>query len=184
MIIPQRAKVLAALPLIHAAQTAIPICPPSGPWLPRPTALAQSAFFRLATDSLARQINRALEGEIEAGWPVANTSFSISVVSSDDPTEGNSLWEYHHLAEANVNGTRDVNGDSQYLIGSISKLISELLFLRVGIDMDQKITDFLPELDNESSLIRWNEISLAALSEHLSGIPPNCRLSQRSNKLD
>jgi hypothetical protein len=50
----------------------------------------------------------------------------------------------------------------------------------VGIDKDKKITEFLPELDDNSSLIPWNEISLAALSEHLSGIPPNCELSWAS----
>jgi hypothetical protein len=174
---PESAKMLAALALVPMASAIASICAPSGPWFPRPTALKHSAILRSATDNLTSLINNTLNGEIEAGWPISNASFSISIVSSDDCEAGRPIWEYHHRAEANTNGTRLINGDSQYLIGSVSKLISELLFLRVGIDMNKKITEFLPELDDNSSLIPWNEISLAALSEHLSGIPPNCELS-------
>lgn len=174
MIWPQTAKVLAALPLISLATAATPICPPNGPWIPRPTDLGKSAILRSATHKLTGLIDDALKGKIEAGWPVKNASFSISLVSSDDHVDGRSIWEYHHRAEANTKGPRYINGDSQYLIGSISKMISELLFLRVGINMDQKITEFLPELGDDSSLIPWKEISLAALAEHLSGMPPNC----------
>lgn len=175
MIFLQPTKMLATLFIIEAGRAVSAICPPSGPWLPQPTALDRFHSFQSATESLERQIKDALKGEIEAGWPVANASFSISVVSSDDLEDGRPLWEYHHLAEANINGTKRVDGDSQYLIGSVSKLISELVFLKTGIDMDEKITEFLPELDDDSSFIKWNQISLNSLATHLSGMPPNCK---------
>jgi CubicO group peptidase (beta-lactamase class C family) len=175
MIYLQLTKVLATLSIIEASRAVRAICPPSGPWLPEPTALGRFHSFSSATENLERQIKGALKGEIEAGWPVANASFSISVVSSDDLVDGRPLWEYHHLAEANINGTKQVDGDSQYLIGSVSKLISELVFLKAGIDMDEKITEFLPELEDDSSFIKWNQISLNSLATHLSGIAPNCK---------
>lgn len=152
-------------------------CPPDGPLLPRPTALANSVFVQNATRQLQTSIDEALTGQIRAGWSVENTSFSIGSVSVDEPS-GQSIWEYHHRGSANVNGTKVVDGNTQYLVGSISKLISDLLVLRTGIDLNTSITEYLPELSNSSSIIHWENITLALLADHLSGIPPNYGFSE------
>jgi CubicO group peptidase (beta-lactamase class C family) len=150
-------------------------CPPDGPLLPRPQNLPSSAVVQNATAEFQATIDQALTGKIRAGWAVENASFSIGLISADDPAP---IWEYHHRASANVNGTEKVDGDTQYLVGSISKLITALLALRTEVDLEAPVTEYLPQLSNESSVISWDNITLLALADHLSGIPPNYGFSE------
>lgn len=87
--------------------------PIDGPLLPRPTALSESTIVRSATEQLNSLLDSAISGDIVAGWPVQNTSFSIALVSLDKPKQDVS-WEYHHRAVENVDGAKVVDGDSQY----------------------------------------------------------------------
>lgn len=150
-------------------------CPPDGPLLPRPTGLGSSVVLQNATRQLQKTIDQALVGQIRAGWPVENTSFSIGLISADSPAP---IWSYHQLGSGNTNGTKHIDGDTQYLVGSISKLITDLLVLRTGIDLDTSITQYLPKLLNDTSVIEWGNITLSALADHLSGIPPNSGFSE------
>ncbi|PGH12652.1 hypothetical protein AJ79_04150 [Helicocarpus griseus UAMH5409] len=152
-------------------------CPVDGPVLPRPTNLSKSKHIRAVTENLSTALDSAIDGEAKAGWDVKNASFSLAFVSPHDDEfgaeGGQPLWEYHHLAEGNTKGTKSLNGDSQYLIGSISKLFSNLILLKSGLNLEDSVTKYLPELKNDSSPVRWENITLASLGEHLSGIPPN-----------
>ncbi|PGG95176.1 hypothetical protein GX51_08316 [Blastomyces parvus] len=152
-------------------------CPVEGPLLPRPTNLSQSKHIKAATEKLKTALDSAIAGDTKAGWDVKNVSFSLAFVSPNGHNDGDGrsrpLWEYHHLAEGNVNGTKIVDGDSQYLIGSISKVFSNLILMKSGINLEDPITKYLPELKSKTSPIRWENITLASLGEHLSGIPPN-----------
>jgi CubicO group peptidase (beta-lactamase class C family) len=149
-------------------------CRPEGPVVPRPGKLDESPRFQEATANFTATLERALRGNITAGWPVENVSFSIAVVSVDQEDPAVPIWEYHHLAAKAVNGTKTVDRDSQYLIGSISKVISDILLKKSGLDIDQPVTKWLPGLAANSSHITWNEITLRALASSLSGAPPNC----------
>ncbi|EFR01825.1 beta-lactamase [Nannizzia gypsea CBS 118893] len=157
-----------------APSVSSPGCVPSGALLPRPTDLGQSQYIKDATKSLSQSLDDAVSGKIKAGWDVANTSFSVALVSPNggDPRTG-ILWEYHHLGEKNVNGTKHLDGDSQYLIGSVSKVFSDLLLLKSNVDLHDPVAKYLSQLKNESSPIDWGNISLLSLSEHLSGTPAN-----------
>jgi CubicO group peptidase (beta-lactamase class C family) len=147
------------------------LCPVDGPLLPRPRGLSYSSYLQEATQKLSNSIQSALNGSIESGWAISNTSFSLGLVSLDS-TEP--LWQYHHRGSANTNGSNIVDGDSQYLIGSISKLFSDLVFLRTGIDHNTPVTDYLPQLRHQNSKINWEDITIGSFADHLSGIPPNC----------
>ncbi|KAK0111461.1 hypothetical protein ONS95_001817 [Cadophora gregata] len=146
-------------------------CPPSGPLLPRPTTLHTSPAIQIATKNLTSFFDSAVSGNLQAPWVVPNVSFSIAVVSLDTPDAQTPLWEYHHLASGNVDGTKNVDGDSQYLIGSISKLVTGLILLRTGLRVDDPVTKYLPELESADSPVRWENITLGSLGDHLSGIP-------------
>jgi actin-related protein 6 len=145
-------------------------CHPEGPILPKPTALTESPIFKAAAANLTETLNAAISGSITAGWPVNNVSFSLAVVSAD---EKKPVWEYHHLAPANTRGTKKLDGDSQYLVGSISKVFTSYVLLKSGMDLDVSVTEFLPALDGESS-IRWKDMSLRMLASYLGGVPANC----------
>ncbi|KAF3481769.1 beta-lactamase [Arthroderma uncinatum] len=159
--------------------TSNPACVPSGALLPHPTDLSQSEYIKDATKYLSKSLDDAIAGKIKSGWDVANTSFSIALVSpngglEDEGLKTGILWEYHHLGEKNVNGTKHLDGDSQYLVGSVSKVFSDLLLLKSDIDLYDPITKYLPQLKGSgSSPIDWDSITLMSLSEHLSGIPAN-----------
>jgi actin-related protein 6 len=166
----------AALPflLLISSGLAALSCRPDGPVVPHPRNLGRSQFFQDATANLTTILNGAVSGEIKAGWAVENVTFSLAVVSTDQADPGSPVWEYHHLADRTVNGTKEVDRDSQYLIGSVSKVISDFLLRKSGLDLDLPVTKWVPGLADNSSLISWNNVSLRALASHLSGTPPNC----------
>jgi CubicO group peptidase (beta-lactamase class C family) len=150
-------------------------CHPEGPIVPRPEHVAKSKSFQAALKKLTGTLDDATSGKIKPGWDTSNVSMSVSVVSLDQEASNVPLWEYHHLASGNVNGTKAINRNSQYLIGSVSKIISDAILLRSDLNIDDPITKYLPKLSNSSSLIQWDNITLRALASHLSGIPPNCQ---------
>lgn len=165
-------RVLPALIIHTFLRLGIASCPPYGPLLPRPTAIATSKGIQRALANLTDSLNAALAGRIEAGWHVPNTSFSIALVAHDDKVAGEPAWEFHHRGSANVQGVDVVDGNSQYLIGSVSKLLSDILLQRTGLSTSKPVTDWLPELKKQSR-IEWESITLDSLGNHLAGIPPN-----------
>lgn len=148
-------------------------CCPEGPVLPSPTALNKSPIFQAAATNLTDTLNAALSGSITAGWPIENVSFSVAVVSADQDDPGVPIWEYHHLAAANTKGTMELDRDSQYLIGSITKVFTDYLLLKSGVDLDTPVTEYLPGLDGESK-IQWRDVTLRMLASYLGGSPANC----------
>ncbi|KAG5763731.1 hypothetical protein H9Q72_008192 [Fusarium xylarioides] len=147
-------------------------CRPEGPVLPRPTALTKSPIFQVAAANLTETLNAALSGSIAAGWPTNNVSFSLAVVSADQEEPGVPIWEYHHLAAANTKGTKKLDRDSQYLIGSITKVFTDYLLLNSGMDLDASVTEYLPGLGGKSK-IQWRDVSLRMLASYLGGTPAN-----------
>ncbi|KAF5659961.1 beta-lactamase 3 [Fusarium denticulatum] len=147
-------------------------CRPEGPVLPRPTALTNSPIFQAAANNLTESLNAALSGSITAGWPTNNVSFSLAVVSADQDDPGVPIWEYHHLAAANTKGTKKLDRDSQYLIGSITKVFTGYLLLKSGMDLDAPVSEYLLGLDGKSK-IQWRDVSLRMLASYLGGTPAN-----------
>lgn len=146
-------------------------CPITGPLLPSPKALSTSPFVLDAGRRLKELLDSALTGSIEAGWQTNITSFSIILTD----TEEGSLWEYHHTASGNVNSTKNVDGDTQFMIASITKVFTDLALLKAGLNLDDPITKYLPELASSTSPIKWKDITLRALGNHMAGIPQTCR---------
>lgn len=149
-------------------------CRPESPVLPRPTALAKSPIFQAAAANLTETLNAALSGSIAAGWPIENVSFSLAVVGAGQGDPGVPIWEYHHLAAANTKGTKKLDRASQYLIGSITKVFTDYVLLKSGMDLDAPVTEYLPELDGKSK-IQWRDVSLRMLASYLGGTPANCK---------
>ncbi|KAL8347443.1 hypothetical protein RB601_003117 [Gaeumannomyces tritici] len=170
---------LLALLMLLAQQAAADLsCRPQGPIVPPPLDLDASPAFRLAADRLAQALDGAVNGSIPAGWAAENGSFSVALVSVGQRDPKVPLWEYHHLARGNVRGTRRLDRDSQYLIGSISKVVTGAVVIRSGLHADDPVTKYLPQLSSPSSPISWGNITLGHLGSQLSGIPPNFGFSE------
>ncbi|KAJ6784101.1 hypothetical protein PWT90_10691 [Aphanocladium album] len=146
-------------------------CRPDGPVLPKPARLGDAATFRHAAVGLAHTFDAMSSGRIDVPWPVENVSFSVAVVSADQK-DSTPLWQYHHRAEANVEGTEKVDADSQYLIGSISKLITDYILLVSGMDLDVPVTQYLPNLSGSKGM-DWDSITLRMMASHTAGVPTN-----------
>ncbi|KAF3097191.1 hypothetical protein TWF569_002931 [Orbilia oligospora] len=151
-----------------------PRCAVEGALLPRPRNLCNHPAFKSATSKLSAYFNAAISGNISAGFNTINTSFAVAFVSLDHSNSANKpIYTYTHLSSANKEGTKEIDGDSQFLIGSISKLFSDVVLLKSGVDLDHKVTKYLPELRKKESLIRWEDVTLRDLGEHLAGMGPN-----------
>ncbi|EPS39734.1 hypothetical protein H072_6481 [Dactylellina haptotyla CBS 200.50] len=150
-------------------------CAVEGALLPRPTAVSSHPAFKCASENLKGYFDAALAGKITAGFDTKNTSFAISLVSLQPgwPRPNKPIWTYTHLSPNNVKGTKKVAGDSQWLVGSVSKMFTDIVLLKSGVNVRDKITKYLPALNSTESLIDWNEITLEDLGDHLAGIPPN-----------
>ncbi|KAL2853056.1 beta-lactamase/transpeptidase-like protein [Aspergillus pseudodeflectus] len=135
-------------------------CPPDGPLIPRLTDLVNSKYTLDVAKDLNARLNSTVKGEIEAGWIVENVSFSLALVSPYGPSGSDD------------NGVTEVNGDTQYPIGSVSKVFSDLMLLESGLDLQAPVTDFLPQLSSPRSRILWEDITLEMLADHLAGIAP------------
>jgi CubicO group peptidase (beta-lactamase class C family) len=146
-------------------------CPITGPLLPSPKTLSTSPFVLDAGRRLKELLDSALTGSIEAGWQTNVTSFSIILTDTGEVP----LWEYHHTASGNVNSTKNVDGDTQFMIASITKAFTDLALLKAGLNLDDPITKYLPELASSTSPIKWKDITLRALGNHMAGIPQTCR---------
>ncbi|KAI9896740.1 hypothetical protein N3K66_008912 [Trichothecium roseum] len=175
--------------VLPALASAALTCRPEGPVLPKPrlTSLDASKLLSEAAANLTATLDDALSGAIVAGWDTRNVSFSLALVSADQHAlseEGGKgggkggvpLWEYHHLASANERGTREVGKDSRYLVGSVSKLVSDHVLLRSGVDARRPVTDWLPGL--AGSAFGWEGVSLEMLASHLAGAPTNYGFSE------
>ncbi|KAF4983699.1 hypothetical protein FZEAL_915 [Fusarium zealandicum] len=164
---------------IHSLSLALPLdlsnfkCCPEGPVLPRPTAISDSPVFKEAAANLTQTLDAAVSVSTTSGWLVDNVSFSMIVISASQDKSGVPIWEYHHLASANDKGTKYLNRDSQYLIGSVSKVITEYVLLKSDVDSDSPVTKFLPRLNDSESLVPWGEVSLRMLVSYLGGTPAN-----------
>ncbi|KAF3187503.1 hypothetical protein TWF225_004210 [Orbilia oligospora] len=151
-----------------------PRCAVEGALLPRPRNFCNHPAFKSATSKLSAYFNAAVSGNISAGFNTINTSFAVAFVSLDHSNSANKpIYTYTHLSPANKEGTKEIDSDSQFLIGSISKLFSDVVLLKSGVDLDHKVTKYLPELRKKESLIRWEDVTLRDLGEHLAGMGPN-----------
>ncbi|KAK8047495.1 beta-lactamase-like 1 [Apiospora saccharicola] len=170
-----------ALLLTQSTTVAIPDCPFPGPVFPKPTKLASSETFQSVLSNLTDTF-KARDRE-----PANNpngTSWSVQVFSVSDDDANKPLWEYHHsapsLATAGTGGVKEVDGDTIYRLGSLTKIFTILTFLVEAGDgyWNTPVTKFVPELAlladkyqyDPVMNVDWASITLGELASHTAGI--------------
>ncbi|TVY40923.1 Beta-lactamase-like protein [Lachnellula subtilissima] len=159
------------------SDAATPNCPLLGPVFPKPrnittNSVMQAAFANFTSFLQGR--DAAIEGQMN--------SYSLEVFSADDQDTSAFTW-YHtatNLPSFNSTGVTEVDGDSVYRIGSLTKLFSMYTFLIEAGDYywNAPITDFVSELQviaanksgNALTKVSWNDITIGALASHLAGL--------------
>jgi hypothetical protein len=187
----------AGVAYVAAAATA-KWCPPLGPVFTPPTGLAEHPLMRAALENLTVQLDAYTAGRNGSGVKgryAANTTYSsVGIRFVDDPR---TLFEHHHMptpggANDTTTATRNSRGltakldaDSVYRMASVSKVFTVLLLLlqEDKLSLGDPVTKYLPELaaaaaagGNRTTVesVNWNDVTLGALTDSLSGIPYAC----------
>lgn len=131
--------------------TVLSLCPPPGAILPPPSLEPNTSNFSISevlfTNSTSVQVQ--------------NTSFAIQASIGDTI-----VFQYEHSAPG-----REVNQslfDTKIRIASATKLITALALelSKDKIDLDDPITKFIPELNEEW----YGDVTISSLTDHTSGL--------------
>jgi hypothetical protein len=160
------------LSLVTAAVSAqAKICPLAGAVYPVPSQLGSSDTFTKASETFQDELSKAFDSESIYG-PLGNdTTFSVEVYSLGEE----SLLSHHYNAPAlPAAGVEEVDSDTVYRVGSISKLLTTYLYLiNAGFESwNDPITKYvaLKGGDNPIDSVAWDEVTVGALISHLSGM--------------
>ncbi|KAF8862796.1 hypothetical protein BDZ45DRAFT_670938 [Acephala macrosclerotiorum] len=176
MFLPNFFSVLTTLTFLQPTHATIQHYSLLSPDLPPPRKPSNSNALQAALTSIQTAISSAIStGNTTYGLlDTTSTSFSIDIFFQHEPE---SLFTYHYNAPGLINstdGVKEIDSDSFYRIGSISKLLTVYIFLiTVGdASFNEPITKFIPELAQYAAQTSTpnNEIDITAWS-HLGGIP-------------
>lgn len=154
--------------------------PLAGPDFPAPSHLGSSATLQAAIKKFEVYLN-----DKSSELKTEDTAFAVALFSS---RENATLYENYYTPPADV-GVKEVDRDSVFRIGSISKVITVWAFLIAAGDeyFSDPVTKHIPELaelvskssetDEDPSVVyddidnvRWEDITLGQLASHGAGI--------------
>ena len=172
------------------------LCPIQGPAFPAPKDVASSSTFTQAKNQLLNTLDKAIHASNTTevlGIDPDSISFSLQVFNTkkDQP-----LLEYYHTAPSIQNstvGVSEVDADTVFRIGSVSKLWTVLMLLieKGDASFSEPVAKYVPELrdaaielkqnvtmrDDEIDHLRWDEVTLGELASHMAGAIRECTLS-------
>ncbi|RTE78486.1 hypothetical protein BHE90_007024 [Fusarium euwallaceae] len=150
-------------------------CPPLGPVLPPPKQPSQHPAVKAAIEGI---IN-SLEAQT-SGFNYSAVSVGVQSIYEDTP-----FLDFHHTppSPASKRGAKEVDAGTVYRLGSVSKLFTVLAALKLAEDgvlsMDDPVGRWIPELsghesdtesEDELDRIEWQDVTVADVAAHLSGI--------------
>ena len=155
-------------------------CPPLGPVLLAPRSPGQNPTVKQATDALKTKLNNDINAKFKAS--------AVSIAAKSLHEDG-LLFNYHFTPPTLSGlGTKSIDENTMYRVGSISKLMPVLALLRHGnVSFEDPITKYIPGLKNGAGItgVRstpWKEITVGALASHLSGLGSDCEFHPKSGK--
>jgi hypothetical protein len=172
----------AALPLSSAKAN----CPLYGPLFPRPTNLLQNPVI----DSVGATLKDIFFKYIDNDTTVGANSFSYAVevfTGSEDKPLWSHYWTAPSLKESNTSGVTNVDTNTVFRIGSVTKIFTVLTFLATVGDgiWNDPLTKHLPEIEeiakkgSESPIFTpdWDSITVGSLASQTSGLIRDCKPS-------
>jgi hypothetical protein len=171
---------LAQLPLGSTA----PNCPLIGPEFPPPQHLSDHPIWKSALANITAIFQYIDDSNITG---IDKFSYSLQVFSTNPGQP--ILWERHRTAKdvpTNTTGVKQVDEDTVYRLGSVTKVFTVLAFLaEVGdVHWNQPIIQYIPELAKYSSKsssfdsvkdTAWDDITIGSLASQVSGLGRDCR---------
>ncbi|KAJ5160438.1 Beta-lactamase-related protein [Penicillium canariense] len=152
-------------------------CPIFGPAFPAPTELGSDPIFVAATQNLTAQLKQGIESGALSG-----NSISVQIFSGSDSYSAYSLFHTDDSVRNGSVGVREVNDDTVFRIGSISKLWTMLLYMtfKGTRHFGEPVSKYVPELRNpyngseqvdQIDYVNWDEVTIGELASHQAGIP-------------
>lgn len=177
--------VLVGLARTQTSDAVLYPCPFQGLTYPRPTNIADASAITAAIQNTTTYVEEALGGGLVDN---KSTAFSLTGFSTSDP-DAVPFYTYHHTAPAIANGSfgvRQVDSETVYRLGSISKVITvyTLLVADGFKHFQSSISQFLPRLSGHGTeaitTTDWDDITLQSLASHMGGIGTECEPLQRN----
>lgn len=154
-------------------------CPVGSATYPKPTGIANASIIQAAIKNTTSVVEQALSAGLIDN---EETAFSLLAFSTSDP-DSTPFYTYHRtppiLANTTV-GVKEVNSNTVYRLGSISKIITvyTLLVADGFKNFQSTINQFVPRLSGhgteEITSTDWDDITLQALASHMGGIGTEC----------
>jgi CubicO group peptidase (beta-lactamase class C family) len=117
---------------------------------------------------------------LEAGLKKQTSGYKTSAVSIGVKSlhERKQLLNWHHTPPVYSGiGTEEVDENTIYRVGSVSKVFAALVALQnADIDLDASVLEYIPELRDPSNSTNgvaatpWEDVTVRSLMNHLSGI--------------
>lgn len=160
-------------------------CPIYGLGYPKPNNLFGYDGIRGAAAALDLVFGQYIDNANNTGSDKFSYSVEVFAASEQKPLWSH-YWTAKNLATMNTTGTKTVDGDTVYRIGSLTKIFTMLTFLaEVGdASWNEPIAKFIPEIaamaaegpDTSHSLTSpdWGAITIGALASQISGLMRDC----------
>lgn len=163
--------------VLGGATTAAKPCPPLGPILPPAEGpLSLNAGIQHAAKNLTLAFNQLMASG-------NTTSVAVQMTSLSDVSP---LFEFFHTAPTvNRTGADSVTPQTQFRLGSVTKLFTVLAMLLHDkyFDWRTTISHYVPELldhkvsrTNDGFPVRWEHVTLDSLASQLGGIPRDSKV--------
>ncbi|KAI0867700.1 beta-lactamase/transpeptidase-like protein [Hypoxylon argillaceum] len=161
----------------HAKQN----CPLYGLGYPKPTNLFAYDGIRNAAAALDSVFDRYIDNANNTRSDQFSYSVEVFAASEEAPLWSHA-WTATNLATMNTTGTKAVDGDTVFRIGSLTKIFTLLTFLaEVGdASWNEPVAKFVPEIaalaaaagDTSHSLTSpdWGAITIGSLASQISGL--------------
>ncbi|GLI75995.1 hypothetical protein PoHVEF18_004261 [Penicillium ochrochloron] len=164
--------VYSAFMVVLGGTTAAKPCPPLGPILPP---VADPLSLNIDIQQAAKHLTTAFNKLMASG---NTTSVAVQMTSLSDASP---LFEFFHTAPTvNRTGAQLVTPQTQFRLGSVTKLFTVLAMLLHEKEFDwmTPISHHIPELlshkasaEYDGFPVRWEHVSLDSLASQLGGIP-------------
>ncbi|KAF4771210.1 hypothetical protein HAV15_012570 [Penicillium sp. str.  len=151
-------------------------CPLLGPAFPAPTALSEDPTFL----SKAEELTSKLNGAIEDG-SLPSISFAVQVFSSEEDDSAFGFYHTDDPIKVGSVGVQEVDENTVFRIGSISKLWTMFLFMTLGGTryFHEPVSKYVPELQTRYSTaqtkdkinyLQWRDVTIGELASHQAGL--------------
>jgi len=166
-------------------------CPPLGAILPAPQSPSSSTHL---APSIAN-LTSLLDATLAAHYNDSAVAIAVQSIHEDAP-----LFTYYRTPKTHAGPSyggggkggggggseRDVDGETIFRVGSVSKLVAALAALQLShsrdqekarIDLDASVLKYIPQLANSTAegIVRtpWKDVTVRSLTSHLSGLSTN-----------